>query len=138
MYYDEQITPLLQLEHLLRTAKFDGSPFFQYGIIIAINGTFKLHEMMNELYQKPYLHTARITQDPLERFFSIIRGMGGSCNDPSALEFLQRVKYYVTQKMLEDDKFDIFEVEQELITRLHSFGYNIIQGTESHNKTHLA
>ena len=131
MYYDEQITPLRQLEHLLRTAKFEGSPFFHDGIIIAINGTIYLHKMMYELYQKSYLHTSRITQDPLERFFSIIRGMGGSCNDPSAQEFLQRVKYYVTQKMLEDDAFDIFEVEQELIVRLQLYGCNDLQGNLS-------
>ena len=40
--------------------------------------------------------------------------MGGSNTNPDTFMFLQRVKFYITQKILEDDDFDIFSMQEKL------------------------
>ena len=90
MHYNEQITILHELSSLMGSIKWGGYPRFNKGIIIAINCTIQLQKHIEEIYGIPYLKTSHVTQDILERFFSIIKGMGGSNNLPTAFEFLQR------------------------------------------------
>ena len=98
----------------MKTIKWSGKPRFNKGIRIAIKCAIGLQKMMATKFNVPSLLTANHTQDFLESFFSVIRGMMAANNNPTAVMFLQRCKYYITQKILEDDDFDIFSLKETL------------------------
>ena len=83
-------------------------------MITAIKCAIELQKDLATNYNKPLLCTSSITQDFLESFFSVIRSMGGANTNPDTFMFLQRVKQYVTQKILEDEDFDIFSLKEKL------------------------
>ena len=101
---EEQVQELNKFIEYMETMKFSGRPRFHKGMIIAIRSTIAIQKLMDEHYATPYLKTSSTTQDFLESFFSVIRDMGGSNNNPDTFMFLQRVKFYVTQKVLEDSQ----------------------------------
>ena len=83
-------------------------------MLIAINCAIQLQRYLATYRNITHLTTSSITQDFLESFFSIIRAMGGANNNPDTFMFLQRVKNYVIQKVLEDEDFDIFSMKEKL------------------------
>ena len=111
---EKQLDELNKFVEYMTTMKFSGKPRFQKGLIIAIKVAIQLQKLLAEHYNSPTLTTASITQDFLESFFSIIRAMGGANTNPDTFMFLQRVKHYITQKILEDDIFDIFCLKVKL------------------------
>ena len=73
-----------------------------------------LQQYLAENHSRPHFLTNSIIQDFLESFFGVIRAMGGANNNPDTIQFLQRVKHYITQKILEDESFDIFSMQEAL------------------------
>ena len=114
VHLEKQLKPLEKLVKYMKTIKWSGRPRFNKAIIIAIKCAIELQKMLAEIHGIPNLMTENITQDFLESFFSVIRAMMWANNNPTALMFLQRLKYYVTEKILEDDDFDIFTLKEIL------------------------
>ena len=65
------------------------------GMIMALNSVKGLVFHLKENYDQEYLCTRRLCQDPLENYFSIIRGKNGFNPNPSILTFMQ--SYKITQ-----------------------------------------
>ena len=128
VHLEKQLKSLEKLVKYMKTIKWSGRPRFNKGIIIAIKCAIQLQKTLAENHGIPNLMTENCTQDFLESFFSVIRAMMWANNNPTALMFLQRVKYYVTEKILEDDDFDIFTLKeileefQKLSTVIYFFG----------------
>ena len=102
---NEQLEELSKMWRYMETMKFSGRPRFNKGIIIAIKAAIGLQADLARDYNIPTFQTSHMTQDFLESFFSVIRGMGSANNNPDTFLFLHRVKAYITQKILEDDDY---------------------------------
>ena len=113
VHLDQQLKSLNKLVAYMKKIKWSGKPRFNKGIRIAIKCATGLQQTLAG-FGVPNLMTENHTQDFLESFFSVIKAMMWANNSPTALMFLQRVKYYVTQKLLEDDDFDIFSLKEML------------------------
>ena len=111
---DEQLPQLDKLKDLLTNMRFSGKPRFHKGMKIAMECAKQLQQYLAQNHNIDTLTLSSIIQDFLESFFGVIRGMGGANNNPDTFMFLQRVKHYVTQKLLEDDDFDIFSIKEKL------------------------
>ena len=98
----------------MKKMKWSGKPRFPTAIRISIKCAITLQQTLDTKYNIPYLMTENHTQDFLEAFFSVIRGMMAANNNPTAKMFLQRVKFYVIQHILEDEEFDIFSLREIL------------------------
>ena len=109
-----QLAKLEKFNTYLRTMKFSGRPRFHKGLQIAMECAKGLQEYLAENHSHPHFLTNGIIQDFLESFFGVIRAMGGANNNPDTIQFLQRVKHYITQKILEDESFDIFSMQEAL------------------------
>lgn len=114
VHLKKQKESLEKLVKYMKSIKWSGKPRFNKGIRIAIKCAIGLQEMMATKFNVPSLMTANHTQDFLESFFGVIKGMMAANNSPTAVMFLQRCKYYITQKILEDDDFDIFSLKETL------------------------
>ena len=110
----DQLAKLDKFNTFLRTMKFSGRPRFHKGLQIAMECAKGLQEYLAENHSHPHFLTNSIIQDFLESFFGVIRAMGGANNNPDTIQFLQRVKHYITQKILEDESFDIFSMQEAL------------------------
>ena len=111
---EEQLPELNKIEGYLRTMKFSGKPRFHKGMIIAKKAAVELQQYLAENGNQAKLLTGSIVQDFLESFFGVVRAMGGSNTNPDTFMFLQRIKFYIVQKILEDDNFDIFTLKETL------------------------
>ena len=60
----------------------------------------------------PYLRLSVNTQDPLESFFGVIKGMFGYEARPPLTNFNKRMDHYIIGKLLEEEKVDIFDVQK--------------------------
>ena len=109
-----QIPELNKMEDYLRNMKFSGKPRFHKGMLIAIKCAKELQKFLADNHCHPRFLTGSIVQDFLESFFGVIRGMGGVNTNPDTFMFLNRVKFYITQKILEDGNFDIFSLRKKL------------------------
>ena len=78
----EQLEELSKLENYMETMKFSGRPRFHKGIIIAIRSAICIQAVLAKDYKIPTFQTSHMTQDFLESFFSVIRGMGSANNNP--------------------------------------------------------
>lgn len=67
---------------------------FQVGIIRNNTALKMLYRHLNKTFGFSFIITNRINQDPVEHFFSTIRGKGRS-DHPTGLEFMYRTKQYV-------------------------------------------
>ena len=83
----------------------------QKGAIISITCAMKLQVILAEKYYQPHYSTEPTTQDDLECEFGINRGMNGSDNKPSAIQFNSRTTSRVIELILKDSSFDIFDLE---------------------------
>jgi hypothetical protein len=71
---------------------------FQKGILISNKSLKGLYEYLNEHYDLEYILTRRLNQDILENFFSYIRAMGGTNENPNPIDFKHRLKWYILGK----------------------------------------
>ena len=60
---------------------------FPRAIILALKGAIDLQKLLKEVYGIPYLRLSVNTQDPLESFFSVIKGMFGYDARPPLTSF---------------------------------------------------
>ena len=114
VHLEQQLTSLEKLDYYMNTMKWSGAPRFNKAIQISMRCAIGLQELLATKYDIPYLMTENHTQDYLEAFFSVIRGMMAANTNPTAKMFLQRVKFYVIQQILEDENFDIFSLQEVL------------------------
>ena len=63
----------------------------------------------------PQILTGPLSQDELERKFGVIRSLGGQCDHPSALGYLQRLAQLVKLQLLEDKSFDVISRKDQII-----------------------
>ena len=59
---------------------------FPRAIILALKGAVDLQKLLKEVYGIPYLRLSVNTQDPLESFFGVIKGMFGYEARPNKLQ----------------------------------------------------
>ena len=85
---------------------------FPKAIILALRGAVDLQKLMKEVYGIPYLRLSVNTQDPLESFFGVIKGMFGYEARPPLTSFNKRMDHYIIGKLLEEEKVDIFDVQK--------------------------
>jgi hypothetical protein len=81
---------------------------------MAITAAIKLQEILANDHDTPYLMTSNICQCYLESWFGVMRGMGGSNDHPTALDFLGRAGRWLKQSFLKDDDFDIEAMKNAL------------------------
>ncbi len=68
---------------------------WQRGCLITISSLSSLYEdVVNDFKMKFYL-TSRVNQDVLESTFSVFRRLGGTYTNPTALNFVRRMKSYL-------------------------------------------
>ena len=89
---------------------------FQKGHLITIMAVILLLDELQTIFNVPLLKTYLITQDELERLFSILRGLGSYSQHPAALQLLQRIAKHIKMKMLACDTFDYELIKSYLIT----------------------
>ncbi|XP_071578674.1 uncharacterized protein [Temnothorax nylanderi] len=73
---------------------------FQKGILISNASLLDLFQDLTTQYPAnvKYLLTRRLQQDILENFFSYVRGMGATKDNPSAYDFRYRLRWYILGK----------------------------------------
>lgn len=73
---------------------------FQKGWLLNIRALQQLHQNLQRMYpvENILICTINLNQDPLERMFGVIRGMGGTHTAPSALEFKYRIRKYLIMR----------------------------------------
>ena len=99
MFYDQQIEALNLARWYLREMRFKakklksfGFKVWQRGLLITIEAIIQLHLFLKTLCGEPYLLPYFCSQDELEQFFSVLRGLGDFHTlHPSALQFFQRL-----------------------------------------------
>jgi hypothetical protein len=57
-----------------------------------------MYDYLQQKYSCDYILTFRLNQDVLEKHFAYIRGMGGSNDHPSPLDFQYRLKWFILGK----------------------------------------
>ncbi len=65
---------------------------WQKGFLISTRSLLELFEDMKEKYGVSYILTARTNQDGTENTFSVLRYMGGNYTNPTAIEFVRRLR----------------------------------------------
>ncbi len=68
---------------------------WQKGFLISSRSLMELFEDMREKYGVSYILTARTNQDGTENTFSVLRCMGGNYTNPTALEFVRRLRAHL-------------------------------------------
>ena len=99
MFYDQQMAALNEARHYFKKMRFKaktlksfGIKVWQIGFLITIEALIHIHLDLKNLCDEPFILPYFLSQDELEQFFSLIRGLGGGFNlHPSALEFYQRL-----------------------------------------------
>ena len=98
MYLQEQLAALKEYQWYMENLRFkayNSNTFsmlpFQRGALLLILAVRHLIHDMATKYNQPLLLTGWLSQDDLERFYGIVRGVGGGFNlHPTELEFFQR------------------------------------------------
>ena len=96
-YEEQQISKLKELYEAIRSMRVGKRKQalypFQKGFLLTINSTMCLLSDLKIAYPKcQYLLTARLNQDYIENFFSLIRGIGGFHMNPNPTETMSRLK----------------------------------------------
>jgi len=108
-HYEKQTAKLKELYEAIRFLKIGKRKKlypFQKGFLLTINSTIKLWSEMRENYpQFKFLLTARLNQDHLENFFSLIRGFGGFNQNPSPTETITRIKAIALSQNLKHSEY---------------------------------
>ncbi len=68
---------------------------WQKGFLISTRSLIELFEDMKERYGITYILTARTNQDGTENTFSVLRCMGGNYTNPTAVEFVRRLRAHL-------------------------------------------
>ena len=68
---------------------------FQKGLLMCIRSLKGLFEDLQSSYGLHYLLTSRLTQDCLENFFSVVRGMGRQYNHPLPTDVTRRIRWLI-------------------------------------------
>lgn len=73
---------------------------FQSGLMLNCRALPVLYETLQEIFpeEEILICTTNFNQDALERFFGVIRAMGGTNTSPTALEFKYRLRKYLIMK----------------------------------------
>ena len=115
-HYDVQIEALNRALHYFETMKFTGhKKKFLLGGIISIKGTIALFLILRDKYGVLYFMVQFVNQCHLERFFGILRDMGGADRHPSALHILFRIQRFVTTTLLADNDFQLLAKKNMII-----------------------
>lgn len=83
---------------LMRVGRHKSLIPFQKGILLSNKSMVNLFHYLREKFGVEYVLTYRLNQDILENFFSYIRGMGGTNDHPTPLDFQHRLKWYILGK----------------------------------------
>ena len=95
---------------------------FNNGIQLAIEANVQLHADIKENYNVMCLMTSHTDQNPVESGFGQIKAMGGSNNEPNALELMQRVSKWTIRRIMEyDPDFDIMSLKEPLDQYIKDF-----------------
>ena len=115
MLFKAPVRSKKKLERGITENKFGVKPW-QMGHLITINAMIGVHDQMKTCFNVAYLKTYLMTQDELERLFSIIRGLGDYSLHPNALQYHQRILKHIMNKMLESDSFDMICIKEHLFS----------------------
>ncbi|KAF2885084.1 hypothetical protein ILUMI_21087 [Ignelater luminosus] len=75
------------------------------GFIINLTNIFELYSLLKGHYEQEYLLTFKLSQDPLETFFSVIRSHGGFNNNPNAKQFESAFKRALLKNEISSSSF---------------------------------
>ena len=67
---------------------------------VSISAVLNLWSDLNQNHDFKFLFTRRLNQDPLENFFSVIRQKGGSCDNPTPLDFMRLFRQVCCRQLL--------------------------------------
>ena len=95
LHPEYQFGILKKAYHYFETMTY-GRNYFQEGAMLTINGILGLLEHLKTCYGVDHLFTIFLTQDFLERFFGLIRGMGNFDPNPSPQQFMYRLQTAIT------------------------------------------
>lgn len=94
---------------------------FQCGLMLNCRALPVLYDQLQELFplENVEICTMNFNQDALERFFGVIRAMGGSHTSPNALSFKYRIRRYLTLKnpelLIKDSENNVQLEETEVV-----------------------
>lgn len=92
------LNKMSQLVSDIRIGRHKGLIQFQKGILISNKSLAELFAYVQEKYNVEYILTSRLNQDVVENFFAYVRGMGGSNDHPTALDFKHRLRWFILGK----------------------------------------
>ena len=107
-----------------------GHAKFPRAMIMALKGSIQLQELLSQKYGVPHLRLSVTTQDPLESFFSVIKGIFGYESRPTPLDFCRRMDHYLTTKFLQEEKVTIFDIERAMNENTISEDVEIVDVTK--------
>ena len=112
---DEQIAILERAKTFFETTRYDSNRIkFQAGMIKTINALIGFIKFICDRYNVPYVLLSKLTQDWIESYFGVMRGMNGPSDNPSPLELLYRIRKDLIMRFLEDQDFDLAAMKREL------------------------
>ena len=113
---EKQLKKLKRLIYYMKTIKIigPGHAKFPRAMIMALKGSIQLQELLSQKYGVPHLRLSVTTQDPLESFFSVIKGIFGYESRPTPLDFCRRMDHFLTTKFLQEEKVTIFDIERAM------------------------
>lgn len=88
----------------------------QRGILLSINSLKRLYRDLKENFGITYILTRRLNQDPLESFFSIVRALGRTNDNPSPSSFNSRMKILLFGSKLKAPKSSNVEFHEDHVT----------------------
>ncbi len=98
LHWEKQRTILLEAFDVVYNLRVKGHRIhmpWQKGFLISTRSFLELFEDMKEKYGISYVLTARTNQDGTENAFSVLRCMGGTYTNPTAAEFVRRLRAYL-------------------------------------------
>ena len=111
---------LKELLDYLENTEFETLNWWQIGMIVTIKSFIQLQDYMYKKLGLPYLMGKNVDQDYHECFNGQMRfatGKGGVRN-PTHLELNYRIQHWVTEKILDDKNFCVYDLEPILIKYL--------------------
>lgn len=128
------------LEYLSQLVVVSGTNVYCIqGYIQTLNGILMFSE--NVFAQKTnisFILTGRLSQDPLENLFSIVRGRGGYCNNPSVFEFLYIIAKIIALKLIAPpSSLSNSEIDDDVILDWDEIRTDILNGENSSDGTSL-
>lgn len=125
---DEIIEKMTDIVSVIRVENHKVLLPFQQGILVNNRSLISLYKDLNERFGISYIMTYRLNQDVLEHFFSYVRAMGATNDNPSALQLRHRLRSYIVGR----DSVTIFTINtnneqvdrNECLTALSSSNYS--------------